>query len=255
MYDYNESIKRNWGFVSSDTQSKIRQASILLAGCGLTSNVAKLAVQQGFRNFILVDGDVVEVSNLNRQSFYYSQVGMPKVEALRQVILDTAPDASVVTFHEFITPESVKRFVSMADVIVNTVDFDHTRYDIDEISRIQGKPVFFPMNLGFAGFCIISTPDSVTVEEIFGERIVDNFPLFLDTLIQRVEGIIIPEYLQVVHGQLYRIMIEAETKGVPQLGVAAYRSSSVVVESIIRYLANDTLIVAPNAILLDTEGW
>src|SRR5215472_3121838 len=68
-------LSRNWGLISPEVQARLRDQVILAAGVGLRSEMVVQACRLGFRNFILADGDTVEVSNLNRQAFTHAQVG------------------------------------------------------------------------------------------------------------------------------------------------------------------------------------
>ena len=69
-----------------------------IAGAGgLGSNCAWMLVRSGFTDFVIVDHDRVEASNLNRQFFFARQVGMPKVQALSENLLAINPDVKVMT--------------------------------------------------------------------------------------------------------------------------------------------------------------
>ena len=75
---------------------KIQSVKIGIAGAGgLGSNCAFNLTRVGFKNFKIVDFDVIEYSNLNRQFFFYGQVGMKKIDALKVNLLLINPDISV----------------------------------------------------------------------------------------------------------------------------------------------------------------
>ncbi len=248
-----ELLKRTWGFLDDGLLERIGEVTILNAGCGLASNIAVLAAQHGFTRFVNVDSDCVEASNLNRQTFTAADVGRPKVEALADAILAKNPEAILDGSHVGrITPDSAAAFVSLADLVVLTVDFDETLYAVTQAAREQGKPVFAPLNLGFSGFCVILTPEAATIEELVGGQIINDFPLYLERLVSSVEGWRIPRYLEEKRADLAQIMAESENRGIPQLGIAACRSSSIVVESMIKYLAGLPLSVAPRVVTLDS---
>ncbi len=94
-YNYAELTDRNWGFLTAQGQERIKEAKILLAGCGLGSNIAALAARTGFSRFILADGDRVEINNLNRQAFRLEDVGKNKAKATAELILEVNPEAEM----------------------------------------------------------------------------------------------------------------------------------------------------------------
>lgn len=70
-------------YFTPDQLAAVRAARVAIAGCGgLGSNVALMLARSGVEHFLLIDHDVVDTSNLNRQQFWPEDVGRPKVEAL-----------------------------------------------------------------------------------------------------------------------------------------------------------------------------
>ena len=79
--------ERNRIYLSEDNQKKIKSYRVLLAGASIGSNIAEILLRIGFESLTIVDGDIVEDSNLNRQNYSYSDIGLPKVEALKDRLL------------------------------------------------------------------------------------------------------------------------------------------------------------------------
>lgn len=248
---YQEMMSRNWAFISPEEQEKIRNTRILLAGCGLGSNIGVLAVQTGFTKFVVVDDDVVEVSNLNRQAFDRRHLGQNKALALKSILEEKSEIVEVEAHPVKITPDNAEKFVSKADVIVNTVDFDETVYTINEIARKQGKPVFFPINIGWAhGFCLVFTSKSATLEELVGGKIVNDEERFFMNLTNNLKNYHLPDYLLQKFDEVMKIR---EEKGNPQLGLGAFIVSAVMIDSIVRSIFELPLKVAPEPMtILDT---
>ena len=115
---YQELVRQNWGFLSSEEQHAIAQTRVLLAGCGLGSNIAVLAARTGFSRFTLADGDVVETSNLNRQAFRVEHLGRNKAEVSESLIREINPDARVRAIPEFIQASDATGLVGGSDVVV-----------------------------------------------------------------------------------------------------------------------------------------
>ena len=86
---------------------KIKNKNIFIAGAGgLGSNVAMLLVRAGIKQFTIVDFDFIAVHNLNRQFFFSSQIGMPKVEALKLNLLNINSEINVTIYQEKLTSET-----------------------------------------------------------------------------------------------------------------------------------------------------
>ena len=102
---------------------KIRASTVGIAGVGgLGSSVAIALARVGVGTLILADFDVVEPSNLNRQQYFIHQIGMPKVDALRDNLSAINPCVKVRLHHEKITPENVAEIFKEAEVIVEAFD-------------------------------------------------------------------------------------------------------------------------------------
>ena len=122
-FNYDFFVTRNAGYVSPETQQKLRGKTLLIAGCGIGSSVAICAARFGFERFILVDGDIVDAHNLNRQFYAFSDVGRPKVLALRDQILTINPEAKVEAIQAYLDRENTAEIVGRSDIVFDTVDF------------------------------------------------------------------------------------------------------------------------------------
>ena len=83
-------------YLSPDQMATLRAARVGIAGAGgLGSNAALMLARSGVGNLVLVDDDVVDASNLNRQQYWPRHVGRPKVEALAELLLELNPEMGV----------------------------------------------------------------------------------------------------------------------------------------------------------------
>ena len=102
---------------------KIKKAVVGIAGLGgLGSAVAIALARIGVGTLILVDFDVVEPSNLNRQQYFIHQIGMPKVEALRENLTRINPYVRIVTCPEKLNRNNAERIFKDAQVVVEAFD-------------------------------------------------------------------------------------------------------------------------------------
>jgi len=111
-------------YMSKEQLEKIENTKVFIVGCGgLGSNVAKILVRTGFLNLTLIDFDVVEFKNLNRQDFYTNQIGAKKVEALKENLMRINKDIFVKTLDLKLTDKNLD-LLKDADVVIEAVDKD-----------------------------------------------------------------------------------------------------------------------------------
>lgn len=102
---------------------KVKEAVVGIAGLGgLGSMVAIALARIGVGTLILVDFDVVEPSNLNRQQYFIHQIGMSKVKALEENIIRINPYVRLLTYHEKLDRNNVERIFKEATVVVEAFD-------------------------------------------------------------------------------------------------------------------------------------
>jgi sulfur carrier protein ThiS adenylyltransferase len=102
---------------------KIKKSVVGIAGLGgLGSAIAIALARVGVGSLILVDFDLVEPSNLNRQQYFIHQVGMPKVEALQKNIALVNPYVKIRSYQEKIDRNNVERIFKEAEVVVEAFD-------------------------------------------------------------------------------------------------------------------------------------
>lgn len=102
---------------------RLKKAVIGIAGCGgLGSNIAVSLVRAGIGKLILCDFDVVEVSNLNRQHFYLSDVGKNKSEALAGHLKNINPDVELEVHNLKLTADSLIDIFGCSDILMEAFD-------------------------------------------------------------------------------------------------------------------------------------
>jgi len=132
---------------------KVKKSRVGVAGLGgLGSAVAVALARTGVGGMILVDYDVVEPSNLNRQQFFLEQVGTPKTEALAANLHRINPFVEVRTHSVVVTRQNACSLLAGADVVVEAFDRAEAKAMlIDAVLRgMEGIPVVAAS--GLAGF-------------------------------------------------------------------------------------------------------
>ena len=139
--------------VALDGQKKLKAAKVLTVGTGgLGSPLALYLAAAGIGTIGIVDFDVVDESNLQRQIIHgTSDVGRPKVESARDKILDINPNVEVVVHEEALTSENALEIFADYDVIVDGTDNFPTRYLVNDACVLLGKPNVYGSIFRFEG--------------------------------------------------------------------------------------------------------
>jgi molybdopterin/thiamine biosynthesis adenylyltransferase/rhodanese-related sulfurtransferase len=146
--------------VGSDGQQRLLDAKALLVGAGgLGSPAALYLAAAGVGTIGIVDFDVVDVSNLQRQIIHTTdRVGERKVESARKSITALNPDVTVVGHEEMLTTANVDRIIAGYDVIVDGTDTFETRYALNDAAVAAGIPVVHASVFRFEGQLTVFKP-------------------------------------------------------------------------------------------------
>src|SRR5512136_459059 len=128
--------------VGLEGQRRLKNASALVIGTGgLGSPVGLYLAAAGVGRIGLVDYDVVDSSNLQRQVIHgTSGIGMLKVESARQRMLDLNPDIQVDIYNEPFTSANARQIATDYDIIIDGTDNFPTRYLTNDLCVFLGKP-------------------------------------------------------------------------------------------------------------------
>lgn len=132
---------------------KVKRAVVGIAGLGgLGSAIAVALARIGVGRLVLVDFDVVEPSNLNRQQYFVDQIGMPKTEAIKVNLARINPYVAVVTHNVKLDEKNVTECFSDVDVLVEAFDNAEGKVMLMECftAGFPGKPLV--MASGLAGY-------------------------------------------------------------------------------------------------------
>ena len=179
MNEFEKQLVSQYGQADLD---KIQKVQVGIAGCGgLGSNCAFNLVRSGFKNFIIVDFDVIEYSNLNRQFYFYDQVGTEKAEALKHNLLKINPNINIKAIVKKLESDNIEETFKDCDIIVEA--FDKAEYKSMIASKFMGKDKLFVSGSGMVG---IGNSDDIKVNRIKDKFIVigdmtsdskDSFPV------------------------------------------------------------------------------
>ena len=134
-------------------QQKLQDARVLIIGAGgLGCPVLQNLASAGVGNIGIVDGDVVDETNLHRQLLYtLKDCGNSKAETAKKVILELNPEINVVAFSEFFTAQNAARIVGEYQIIVDCTDAIAVRYLINDVSVAKRIPMVYASIHKFEG--------------------------------------------------------------------------------------------------------
>ena len=139
--------------VGSAGQAKLLGSRVLLVGAGgLGSPAALYLAAAGVGTIGIVDFDVVDLSNLQRQVIHTSdRIGEKKVESARRTINALNPDVTVIAQEEMLVAGNVDRLIARYDAIVDGTDTFDTRYVLNDAAVAAGIPVVHASVFRFEG--------------------------------------------------------------------------------------------------------
>lgn len=159
----------------------VRKAEVGIAGLGgLGSNVAISLARLGIGKLLLVDFDIVEPSNLNRQQYFIKHIGMYKTEALKGLIKEINPFVEVETRTIYLDETNMEESFKNVDVIVEAFDNPKCKAELVNtvLSKLQGLPIVAAS--GVAGYFSNNT--------IVTKRLRENFYLIGDDVSEAKPG-------------------------------------------------------------------
>ncbi|MFL5756989.1 MAG: molybdopterin-synthase adenylyltransferase MoeB [Chloroflexota bacterium] len=139
--------------VGIEGQAKLLDSKVLLIGAGgLGSPAALYLAAAGVGTIGLVDFDVVDLSNLQRQILHTTdRVGQKKIESARTAITALNPDVNVVGHEEMLVADNVERIIAGYDVVLDGTDTFETRYILNDAAVAAGIPVVHASVFRFEG--------------------------------------------------------------------------------------------------------
>ena len=134
-------------------QRKLLGSSVLLLGAGgLGSPAAMYLAAAGVGKIGIVDFDVVDASNLQRQLLHgHDDIGRPKVESAAETLRNLNPDVEVVPINEHLNSETAMRIFAPYDVIIDGTDNFPTRYLANDAAHFLAKPLVHGSIFRFEG--------------------------------------------------------------------------------------------------------
>lgn len=148
-----ERYKRQMMLFGDEGQDRLKKAHIFIAGAGgLGSPVSLYLAVAGVGTLTVVDKDVVDQSNLNRQILHYDcDIGRKKTESAEEKLRAINPDITVRVIDTTIGEKNAEKLIGKADGIVDAMDNYPTRYLLNDVAISKKIPLFHGAISGFYG--------------------------------------------------------------------------------------------------------
>ena len=146
--------------VGSRGQRALLESKVLIIGAGgLGSPISIYLALAGVGTLGIVDFDVVDVTNLQRQILHHNDdIGRPKVVSATETLLAYNPDVNVITHEEPLTSHNAMEIIGRYDVVVNGADNFPARYLVNDAAYLSGKPLIDGSILLFDGQATVFMP-------------------------------------------------------------------------------------------------
>lgn len=237
---------RNRIYITKEQQEKIKNTRILLGGAGLGSVIAECALRIGFEKITIIDGDRVELSNLNRQNYTREDIGNYKAEALAMRLFAINPYADITYHNEYISRNNLDRLIKNCDIAINALDFkDSSPIYFDEKCHQLGIYTLHPYNFGWGGMVMIMSPDGLTLRDLMKDDNHENFEL---KMAQYVDGY--SQYWNISENKWFHEIVTAYSKDtikypVPQLSIGCCISAALCVNTMVRLILGQKVKLCP----------
>ncbi len=162
--------EKNGIFTAEDMQ-RIRSAHVCVVGCGgLGGYIIEMLARAGIGHLTVVDGDVFDESNLNRQLLSEeSNIGCSKAVAAAERVRRINSEVSITVVPKFLTVENAKDMLNGYDLIMDALDTIEIRRILEKVCAKNGTPFVHGAIAGWYGQVCTILPGDATLENIYPE--------------------------------------------------------------------------------------
>lgn len=146
-----DSFIRSELILGSEGMKKLAKSRVAVFGIGgVGSFVAEVLVRTGLGEIILIDYDIIDITNINRQIHATRKtVGMPKVEVMKERLLDINPDLNVIIYKEKYNADTKEKLISSKyDYVIDAIDMVSSKIDLILECKKAGIPIISSMGAG-----------------------------------------------------------------------------------------------------------
>lgn len=158
--------------IGPEGQERLRQGKVLIIGCGgLGSPAAMYLAAAGIGTIGLMDGDVVDESNLQRQVIHFTpDVGRRKPTSAAEKLRAINPECNIKEIQEYLTADNAANIIADYDFVIDGTDRYHTKYLINDVCVKNRKPFSHGGVLRYSGNAFTYVPGTACYRCIFGDE-------------------------------------------------------------------------------------
>lgn len=156
--------------VGLEGQKKLMDSNVVIVGMGgLGCPVAQSLIACGIRTLRIIDGDVVELSNLHRQPLYgFEDIGRMKVHAAKDSLQNLSKEALIEPVHSFLDEDNGFELIEDATVVIDATDNISTRKLVDKLCKRSNLPMIYGALYRYEGqVAILNANGSGGYSELF----------------------------------------------------------------------------------------
>lgn len=170
--NFKERYDRNFNTFSPENQQRLEASTVAVIGLGgLGGSVCEMLARVGIGKLILVDGDVFEVSNLNRQILSEERlIGVPKAEAARDRVRAINSGVKIIHRVEFLDEKNLYEQIKESDVVMDCLDSIDTRFKLQDAAKKASVPIVSGAIAGVTGQVTTIFPEDKGYSLIYGEK-------------------------------------------------------------------------------------
>lgn len=187
--------QRNMNALSPEENNRLRDFHVVVVGCGgLGGYIIEMLARLGIGTLTVVDGDVFDESNLNRQLLSDEpNIGMPKVQAAVERISRVNSHVKVNPIHGLLNAENGLEIINGKDLVFDALDNVNTRLILEDLCEAAGVPLIHGAIAGWFGQVSTILPGDRTLHGIFLEGVNKGIetelgnPAFTPALVASIE--------------------------------------------------------------------
>lgn len=173
---FSKRYERNYKTISHEDQERLAKSTVAIVGCGgLGGTMAEELTRLGIGRLILIDGDIFEESNLNRQLFSTeNNIGEKKVEAARKRLKAVNSEVKLTLFDKWFNKDNAENLFSGADLVLDALDSINRRVELESACNDLNIPLVYAGIAGWFGMLGVSLPGDYSVSKVFKEGEIDK---------------------------------------------------------------------------------
>ena len=163
---------RNFNTISHEEQEILARSHVAVIGLGgLGGGVCEMLARTGVGTLTLVDGDVFDTTNLNRQLLSREEnIGAPKAQEAKERIFSVNSTIQVNAFQAYADETNLYGMIQGADLVVDCLDTIDTRFLLQEKAQKAGLPIVSGAIAGVCGQVTVIFPQDIGYELIYGKK-------------------------------------------------------------------------------------